>query len=171
MSDGKGKPMLVFRQLSYLAFAGFAALLAVKAQAFPGLARDYPVVLAILVIIGSLANLVHEWRVRARSDGPAGDVARLLGAVKVERPRLWGFALLWLLYPLGLSCGGFLVPSILWLSASLWLLRYRRLGRGIAGAVILCLALSVLFATVFFIPVPQGAADAWVTALAYRLQG
>ncbi|MBP1849265.1 tripartite tricarboxylate transporter TctB family protein [Rhizobium halophytocola] len=162
--------MLAFKLISYLAFAIFAAILGYQALDITGMAMVYPMVLVVLVLVGSLGTFAVTaiWR---QPIVASADAAHLATARGPELTRLLSFCLLWVCYPVALPIAGFLVSTILAMTISFWLLKMGRPIVGFFGAVVFALALSVLFATVFYIPVPQGVVDTWLTEYLYTLTG
>lgn len=162
--------MFVFRQVSYLLFALFAATLGYQALQISGSARLYPLVLAIVVLLGCAASMLTGLVNRRAPPAPTGDVALLLSARGPEIVRTLAFCALWIAYVVLLPVIGFLVATTLAIALSFWLLQLRRPVASVLGALVFSLILSVLFTTVFYIPVPQGAVDTWLTELVYQLK-
>ncbi|WP_127904163.1 hypothetical protein [Solirhodobacter olei] len=161
--------MRAFRLISFLLFAIFAAILGVQSLQLTGVTRLYPTVLIVAVILGTLGAALRE----LLSAEPAvllhPEIARLLRLPGRSLARLLAFMALWLAYPSLLVGAGFIVATTVTLSASLLLLRLRRIGLVIAGSAVFAVCLAVLFATLFYIPTPSGFLDDAMTRLIYVL--
>lgn len=160
----------MFRLISFLLFAAFALILGQQTLQISGMARVYPSVLVAIVVAGAVLMVIKEFVARKEVAVPHGDVAKLVTATEGERLRLLGFIALWGAYPWLLKEIGFIIATILAISVSFWLLKQKRLPVGVAGAALFAVSFAVLFSTVFYIPVPAGAIDDWLTRVLFLLR-
>jgi len=86
------------------------------------------------------------------------------------RFRVFAFAAVWVVYAWALPLLGFIVATTCVLTVSLWLLRVRSIFVGFLGALSFSVAFSILFATVLFIPTPDGIVDRTLIEAIYAIQ-
>lgn len=151
--------MRAFRLISFLLFSLFAAVLGVQSLHLTGMARIYPTVFIIAVIVGTLAMTARELLVSSGSVSVPADVARLLTLSGGSLARLLAFVVAWVAYPAVMATLGFMVATTVAVSASLWLLKVRRVGLIVPSAAVFAICLAVLFTTLFYIPTPSGFLD------------
>jgi len=147
-----------------------AALLGVRAAHLPdGIARAYPTVLVIAVLLGMLAMSAREIAKRRSPSLMDAEIARLVSAPVQPRWRLLGFMALWAAYPWLLSHFGFIVATTFAITLSLRVLGNSRIGLAIFGAVVFSFTFAILFTTVFYIPTPSGVVDDWLARVLFLL--
>lgn len=161
--------MRAFRLISFFVLALFAAVLGVKSLHLAGMARIYPSVFIVAVIVGTLAMATRELLAANGAVPMPTEVARLLLLSGASLKRLLAFVAAWVGYPVLLNAAGFIVATTIAVSASLWLLRVRRIGLMLLGAAIFAICLAVLFSTLFYIPTPSGFLDTGLARLLFAI--
>ncbi len=162
--------MLVFNLISFFLIVGGAAVLGFQTPDIAASARTYPVVLIVLVVACSLAIAAKEIAGRAITEPLDPRFARILAAPRDFRFRVLGFTATWLAYAWVLSGVGFIAATTGAIALSLWLLRTRNILVGALSAALFSVVLSVLLATVLYIPTPQGPLDRLLTEAIFALQ-
>lgn len=162
--------MLNFNLLSLLLIVLGAAVLGLQTPQIAAAARVYPLVMIALVIACSLAIAARELAERSATPPLDAKLAKILLAPMRSRIRTFGFVAAWLAYTWALPHVGFIVATTCALSISLWLLAIRRPLVGFAAATVFSLVISILFATVLFIPTPSGPVDQLMTRAVYAIQ-
>jgi hypothetical protein len=162
--------VLNFNLVSLLLIALGAAFLGLQTPRIAAVARVYPLVTIVLVIACALVIAGKELASRSATPPLDDKLAKLLFAPMRSRIRTLGFVAVWLTYTWALPHVGFIVATTCALSISLWLLAIRRPLVGLAGATVFSLIISILFATVLFIPTPSGPVDRLMTRAIYVIQ-
>lgn len=162
--------MLYFNLISFFLIVGGAAALGLQTPDIAASARTYPLVLIVLVVACSLIIAAKEIAGRAATAPLDPRLARILSAPPESRMRVLGFTATWLIYYLALPAAGFIVATTCAIAVSLWLLRARRIVVGALSAALFSAVLSVLLATVLYIPTPQGPLDRLLTEAIFALQ-
>ena len=162
--------MLNFHLFSLLLMVLGAAFLGLQTPQIAATARVYPLVLIALVVACSLVLAARDFAERSRTAPLDAKLAKLLFAPMRSRVRVLGFTAVWLAYTWVLPHVGFIVATTCAISVSLWLLAIRRPLAGVVAAAVFSLVISVLFATVLFIPTPSGPLDELLTQAIYAIQ-
>jgi hypothetical protein len=162
--------VLNFNLLSLLLIVLGAAFLGLQTPRIAAVARVYPSVMIVLVIACALAIVAKDLVERSATPPLDGKLAKILFAPMRSRIRTLGFVAVWLAYTWALPHVGFIVATTCALSISLWLLAIRRPLVGFAAATVFSLVISILFATVLFIPTPSGPVDQLMTRAIYAIQ-
>jgi hypothetical protein len=147
-----------------------AVILGLQTPEIAATARVYPVILIVLVIVCSLAIAAKEIAGRVATAPLDKGLAKILSAPLPFRMRVFGFVATWLVYSGALSLIGFIIATTLAISISLWLLGTRRILVGVLTAAAFSVALSILFATVLYIPTPSGPVDQLLIETIYAIQ-
>ncbi|MEI2383574.1 tripartite tricarboxylate transporter TctB family protein [Breoghania sp. JC706] len=162
--------MFVFRLFSFALIAAFALVLGKQAMGISGMASTYPLTLVTVVLAGTLYMIATAVAQRREPPVLTGDVSHLVAATGPERLRLFAFVILWVAYPWLLGMLGFIVTTTLAITVSLCMLGQKRILLAFACAAVFSVVFAVLFTTVFYVPVPAGILDDWLTTFIFRLQ-
>lgn len=162
--------MLYFNLISFFLIVAGATALGLQTPEIAASARTYPLVLIVLVVAGSLIIAAKEIAGRAATAPLDPRLARILSAPSDFRMRVFGFTATWLIYAGTLSWVGFIVATTGAIALSLCLLKARKILVGALTAAIFSVVLSVLLATVLYIPTPQGLLDRLLTQAIFALQ-
>lgn len=162
--------MLYFNLISFFLIVGGAAALGQQTPNIAASARTYPLVLIVLVVACSLIIAAKEIAGRAATAPLDPRLAKILSAPSEFRMRVFGFTATWLIYSWTLSWVGFIVATTCAIAFSLWLLRTGKILVGALSAALFSVVLSVLLATVLYIPTPQGPVDQLLTQAIFALQ-
>lgn len=142
--------------------AGFA-ILTVTTLDFPEASRGYP-----LVVLGVGSVLFACVAVQNRKAAPSEAVDEHGSG---RDPRVAGFLVIWVLYPVALIAIGFIVSTAVALSASLLLLRVKRPLVWVVGVVPVTFLVFALLQVVLNIALPQTPLDRSVADFLYGLRG
>ncbi|MBE0620371.1 MAG: tripartite tricarboxylate transporter TctB family protein [Burkholderiales bacterium] len=162
--------MLYFNLISFFLIICGALVLGLQTPDIAASARVYPLVLMALVLLFSLLIVVKEIADRAATAPLDSRIAEILSAPPPFRIRLFGFVAIWLVYSWLLTLAGFIVATTCAISLSLWLLGIRKVLVGIVTAALFSMVLSILLATVLFIPTPLGPLDKLLIESIYAMQ-
>lgn len=162
--------MLYFNLISLLLIVCGAVVLGLQTPDIAASARVYPVVLMVLVVVCSLVIAAKEIAGRSTTAPLDAKLAKILSAPSPFRIRLLAFVTTWLIYSWALSLAGFIVATTCAISFSLWLLGTRRILVGVATAALFSVVLSILLATVLYIPTPSGPLDQLLIQTIYAIR-
>ena len=162
--------MLYFNLISLSLIVVGAAVLSSQAMDIVVSARVYPLVLVGLVSSCAVVIAVREVAARAVTPPLDAKLQRILSAPTSARLRGGIFVVTWLVYTWALPFVGFIVATTCALAASFGLLGVRRHVVGLLGALTFSVVFSILFATVLYIPMPEGAVDRALIETIYALQ-
>ncbi|MGA8048769.1 MAG: tripartite tricarboxylate transporter TctB family protein [Burkholderiales bacterium] len=162
--------MLNFNLLSLLLIVLGAAFLGLQTPQIAASARVYPLVMIALVIACALVLAAKEFAERSTTVPLDAKLAKMLFAPMRSRVRVFGFVAVWLAYAWALPYVGFILATTCAISISLWILAIKRPLVGFAAAAVFSLVISILFATVLFIPTPSGPVDQLLTQAIYAIQ-
>ena len=162
--------MLYFNLISFLLIICAAAVLGLQTPDIAASARVYPLVFVVLVVVCALVIAAKEIAGRSATAPLDSKFAQILSAPSPQRIRVLAFVVTWLAYSWVLTTIGFLVATTCAISVSLWLLLTRRILVGLVSAALFSIVLSILFATVLFIPTPMGPLDQLLTQAIYAIQ-
>ena len=162
--------MLYFNLISFFLIISGAAVPGLQTPDIAASARVYPLVMMVLVVLCTLVIAAKEIAGRSETAPLDPTFAKILAAPAPQRLRVIGFVVIWLAYSWALTPVGFLVSTTCAISASLWLLRTRKVLVGIATAAVFSVVLAVLFATVLYIPTPLGPLDKLLAQAIYSIQ-
>jgi Tripartite tricarboxylate transporter TctB family len=162
--------VLYFNLISFLLILCGTAVLGLQTPGIAPSARVYPLVLMVLVVVCTLVIAAKEIVNRSATEPLDSRLAKILSAPLPIRLRVFAFVVTWLIYSWALSLAGFIVATTCAISVSLWLLKIRRILRGIVTAALFSVVLSILLATVLYIPTPSGPLDQLLTKTIYAIQ-
>jgi hypothetical protein len=162
--------VLYFNLLSFLLIICGAVVLGLQTPDIAPSARVYPLIFVVLVVMCSLVIAAKEFAGRAATAPLDATFAKILSAPAPLRIRVFGFVAIWLVYSWVLTLAGFIVATTCAISLSLWLLGSRRILVGIATAALFSMVLSILLATVLYIPTPLGPLDKLLIEAIYAMQ-
>jgi hypothetical protein len=162
--------MLYFNLISFFLIICGAAALGLQTPEIAASARVYPMVFVVLVVVCALVIAAKEIAGRAATAPLDSKFAQIFSAPSPQRFRVLAFVVTWLAYSWALTPIGFLVSTTCAISVSLWLLQTRKILLGILTGALFSLVLSILFATVLFIPTPMGPLDQLLTQAIYAFQ-
>jgi hypothetical protein len=162
--------VLYFNLISLFVIIGGATVLGLQTPDIAASARVYPLILIVLVVACSLVIAAKEVAGRAATAPLDPKFAKILAAPRDFRFRVLGFTATWLVYSWVLSWVGFIVATTAAIALSLWILRTRKILAGVLSAALFSVVLSVLLATVLYIPTPQGLLDQLLTQAIFALQ-
>lgn len=162
--------VLYFNLISFFLIICGAAVLGLQTPDIAPSARVYPLVLIALVVVCSLVIAAKEIAGRSATAPLDPTLAKILFAPSPFRIRVFGFVAIWLIYSWALTLVGFIVATTCAISFSLWLLGIRRVLVGIVTAALFSMVLSILLATVLYIPTPSGPLDQLLIQAIYAIQ-
>jgi hypothetical protein len=162
--------VLYFNLISFFLIICGSVVLGLQTPDIAASARVYPLVFMALVIVCSLVIAAKEIANRAATAPLDSTFAKILSAPAPLRIRLLGFVAIWLVYSWVLTLVGFIVATSCAISLSLWLLGIRRILVGIVTAALFSMVLSILLATVLYIPTPLGPLDKLLIEAIYVMQ-
>jgi len=159
-----------FNLISLFVIVCGAAVLGLQMPDIAPSARVYPLVLMVLVVVCSLVIAAKEIAGRSATAPLDPTLAKILSAPSPFRIRVFAFVAIWLIYSWALTLAGFIVATTCAISLSLWLLGIKRIFVGIMTAVLFSVVLSILLATVLYIPTPSGPLDQLLIRAIYAIQ-
>lgn len=162
--------MFYFNLISLFVIVCGAAVLGLQTPEIAASARVYPLVLMVLVVVCSLVIAAKEIAGRSATAPLDPTLAKILSASPPFRMRVFAFVAIWLIYSWALTLAGFIVATTCAISLSLWLLGTRKILVGVVTAALFSMALSILLATVLYIPTPSGPLDQLLIRAIYAIQ-
>ncbi len=162
--------MLYFNLISFFLIVCGALVLGLQTPDIAASARVYPLILMALVLLCSLVIVAKEIAGRAATAPLDPRIAEILSAPSPFRIRLFCFVAVWLVYSWVLTLAGFIVATTCAISLSLWLLGIRKILVGVVTAAVFSMVLSILLATVLYIPTPLGPLDKLLIESIYAMQ-